>query len=68
LQKADLKSQTSAADHLFYERITPNGGPTGRADWRAVFPITKHEFSTGRRAIRDHHCPMSSEISDLQNV
>jgi len=28
-------------------RITLNGGPAGRADWRAVLPNEKHEFSTG---------------------
>jgi len=30
--------------------MTLNGGPAGRAGWRAVFPIEKHEFSAGRRA------------------
>ena len=27
--------------------MTLNGGPAGRAGWRAVFPIEKHEFSAG---------------------
>jgi len=31
---------------------TLNGGPAGRAGWRAVFPITKHTFLEGRRAKR----------------
>ena len=30
--------------------ITLNGGPAGRAAWRAVFPIRKHEFAVGWRA------------------
>ena len=30
--------------------MTLNGGPAGRAGWRAVFPIEKHEFSAVRRA------------------
>jgi len=30
--------------------ITLNGGPTGRAGWRAVLPNEKHEFSAGWRA------------------
>jgi len=29
------------------EGMTLNGGPAGRAGWRAVFPIEKHEFSAG---------------------
>ena len=31
-------------------RITLNGGPAGRAGWRAVIPIEKHEFSADWRA------------------
>ena len=27
--------------------MTLNGGQAGRADWMAVFPIKKHEFSAG---------------------
>jgi len=42
----------------FYKKIpvqdlmgkTLNGGPAGRAGWRAVLPNEKHEFSTGWRA------------------
>ena len=32
--------------------MTLNGGPAGRAGWRAVFPIRKHEFAAGWRAAR----------------
>ena len=31
-------------------RITLNGGPAGRAGWRAVLPNEKHELSAGWRA------------------
>jgi len=32
------------------KRTTLNGGPAGRAGWRAVLPNEKHEFSMGWRA------------------
>jgi len=33
--------------------MTLNGGPAGRAGWRAVFPIEKDEFSAGCTKGRD---------------
>ena len=39
-----------AIEQGIYKGMTLNGGPAGRAGWRAVFPIEKHEFSAGRRA------------------
>jgi len=42
--------QTSGLFHTHLIGITLNGGAVGRAGWRAVFPIRKHEFAAGWRA------------------
>jgi len=44
-----MKNPDLGVEHRLGTRggMALNGGPAGRAGWRAVFPIEKHEFSAG---------------------